>query len=260
MVRDGGEFTCFRSYSGTPFAVINTTHTINGDGNMECLYFHAGPHTGFPAGAYALALHRKHLNIASRDIIQSRYFSLINVTNPGNIPDRYVSHLGCALGHHAQLGQLVLELQGNGRLVAARAGAVQHVGQAIQILKLKVHTACLGGIPGSDFGSLGVLPIDGLIGGDGDISRIIHLYYIDARFLIVTNAHPNAFIALEYAAAAVGLLGHARPRFLTRLCGDADAAYLQRIFAVGQSRALLGQFVLRAGGEQDCRHEAYCRK
>ena len=226
--------------------------------NIEALYLHAGPHIGLPAGAYALALHRKHRNNASR-VILSRYFSLLDVTNHGNIPDRYVSHLGCALGHHAHLGQLVGETQGDGRLVAARAGAVQHVGhRAIPILRPKVHTACLGRIPGSDFGSLGVLPIDGLIGGDCDISRIIHLYYIDARFLIVADAHAYPFTALEYAAAAIGLLGHARPRLLARLRGDADTTYLQRIFAIGQGVALLGQFVLRAGGEQGCRHEAYC--
>ena len=220
---------------------------------MECLYFHAGPHTGLPAGAYALALHRKHLNIANKAIIQSRYFSLINVTNPGNIPDRYVSHLGCALGHHAHLGQLVLELQGNGRLVAARAGAVQHVGQAIQILKLKVHTACLGGIPSGDLGRLRALPIDGLIGFHCDISRIIHLYYIYARFLIVTNAHANAFTARPVAAHAVRFVFcHARPWFFATFCGDADTTYLQRIFAVWQGVALFCQFVLRAGGEQDC--------
>ena len=70
----------------------------------------------------------------------------------------------------------------------------------------------------------------------------------------------RAAYALIIIAAAVLVLANARPRLLARLCGDADAAYLQGVFAVGQGVALLGQFVLRAGGEQDCRHEAYCCK
>ena len=147
-------------------------------------------------------------------------------------------------------------------MVAARVGATQHVGhRAFPILKPEVHTACLGGIPGGDLGSLRALPINGRFGFHCDISRIIHIYYIDARFLIVANAHAYLVTVRPVAAHAVRFVFcHACPRLFARLGGDADAAYLQGVFAVGQSRALLRQFVLRAGGEQDCRHEAYCRK
>ena len=108
--RDGVQRPGLRGHGGGQV----TVHGINN----EPLYLHIGSHTGFPAGAYALALHRKHLNIANKAIIQSRYFSLLDETNHGNPLDRYVSHIGCSLGHHAHLGQLVLELQGHRGVVA----------------------------------------------------------------------------------------------------------------------------------------------
>ena len=202
------------------------------------------------------------------------YFSFFNITRHGYIYRFNICHIGCSLDYHSYLGKLVFELQVNRSIVACIVcRSPQHIHQAVNLaaeeqcairsgipLAAEEQCAIRSGIPGSDLGRLGVLPIDGLIGFHCDISRIIHLYYIYARFLIVADAHAYPFPALEYAAAAVGLLGHARPRLLARLRGDAYTAYLQGVFAVGQGVALLGQFVLRAGGEQDCRHEAYCCK
>ena len=78
--------------------------------------------------------------------------------------------------------------------------------------------------------------------------------------LTIARAADACSYALIIIAAAVLVLANARPRLLARLRGDAYAAYLQGVFAVGQSRTLFRQFILRAGGEQGGRHEAYCRK
>ena len=121
----------------------------------------------------------------------------------------------------------------------------QHIHQAL-ILAAEVQCAIRSGIPGSDFGSLGVLPIEGSTG-----SPCAAIVSISGCFTIETNG--NGIIRLPHTAATVCAFANARPRLFTALCGDADAAYPQGVFAIGQSVALLGQFVLRAGSKQQAK-------
>ena len=64
---------------------------------------------------------------------------------------------------------------------------------------------------------------------------------------------------IPMAAAPVIVFAHpclrrtGTPRLLVHIGGDAHAAYLQGVFAFGQDACLFRQFVLRAGGEQECR-------
>ena len=106
------------------------------------------------------------------------YFSFFNITINGYIHRFNICHIGCSLDYHSYLGKLVLELQVNRSVVACIVcRSPQHIHQAV-ILAAEEQCAIRSGIPGSDLGRLGVLPIDGLIGFHCDISRIIHTFII----------------------------------------------------------------------------------
>ena len=95
-----------------------------------------------------------------------------------------------------------------------------------------------------------VFPIEGSFG-----SPCRAVVGIGGGFTIKTDT--NGIACFELAAHPICLVfADPRPRLFAHLCREADAAYLQWIFAFGQRRAVLCQFVLRTGGEQQCRHEA----
>ena len=112
------------------------------------------------------------------------YFSFFNITINGYIYSFNIYHIGCSLDYHSYLGKLVLELQVNRSVVACVVcRGPQHIHQAV-ILAAEVQCAIRSGIPGSDFGSLGVLPIEGSTG-----SPCAAIVSISGCFTIETNGN-----------------------------------------------------------------------
>ena len=150
---------------------------------------------------------------------------------------------------HTHLGELVGKVEVDGcRLIVPVACGFQQVGQSI-VLVGKVQFF-IQGIPRRDGGGLLVLPIEGSFG-----SPCRAIVGIGSGFTI--KADTNGIACFELAAHPVyRVFADPRPRLFAHLRRECDATYLQRVFAFGQRRAVLSRFVLRTGGEQQCRHEA----
>ena len=158
----------------------------------------------------------------------------------------------------------MLELQGNGCFtVCGCLFGSQHIHQSVVFLVVEEYSTVIGiiglrlGIPSNDIGRLRALPVYGL-----DIfhrTRCGIGYLVYAHLVAALELHVELIAYLPHTTHAVGIiLRDPCPRLFARLGSDAYAANLQGVFAFGQSRALLAQFVLRAGGKQQHRHKAYC--